>query len=202
MSEPATLTRRAATALPDGGAFIAVVGPSGAGKDTLIDLARAALGDSVRFVRRTVTRPADASSEDHDTMDPHAFAQARDNGLFALSWSAHGLEYGLPADIDETIAAGGVVVANVSRGAIEAIRDRYARVVVVLVTAGPEVLAERLAGRGRESRQDILARLARKPAWRPQGEVVTIVNEGAADAAGSSLVTLILAQMKAKPAAL
>ena len=95
---------------------VLVVGPSGAGKDTLLDAARGALaGDPrFRFVRRVITRPADPGGEDHEPVTEADFA-TRD---FALQWQAHGLRYGIPADIAVDLAAGLVVVANVSRAII------------------------------------------------------------------------------------
>ena len=45
------------------GAVFAVVGPSGAGKDTLIEAARQARPDLV-IVRRFITRPESAGGED------------------------------------------------------------------------------------------------------------------------------------------
>ena len=76
------------------GVFVAVVGPSGAGKDTLIAYARDRLAERrrVEFVRRVITRPSDRSSEDHDTLADAAFDEAESAGSFALSWSAHGLQ--------------------------------------------------------------------------------------------------------------
>jgi ribose 1,5-bisphosphokinase len=135
--------------------LILVVGPSGAGKDTLLDAAREALPE-VRFVRRVITRPADAGGEAHEAVTDAEF----DRRAFALQWGAHGLRYGIPADIADDLAAGRVVIANVSRGVIsDAVKRFGAR--VIEITAPLEVLAARLAARGREHAADIRARLAR-----------------------------------------
>ncbi len=138
--------------------LVLVVGPSGAGKDTLLDAARRTLaGDRrFRFVRRVITRPAGSGGEDHEAVTEAEFA-ARD---FALHWQAHGLRYGIPADIGDDLASGVVVVANVSRAVIADAATRYP-VRVIEVTAPPQLLAERLAARGRETAADIAARLAR-----------------------------------------
>jgi ribose 1,5-bisphosphokinase len=176
------------------GVFVAVVGPSGAGKDTLIAYARSALaGDgTVEFVRRVITRPSDAASEDHDTLADAAFEEAEKAGAFAVSWSAHGLRYGLPESVDRAIQQGHVVVANISRGAIALVKARYANVVVAEVTASAEILAQRLAARGRESRGEVLARLARSAELgeRVSG-AVRIDNSGPREEAGERLVALL-----------
>jgi ribose 1,5-bisphosphokinase len=144
------------------GVFVAIVGPSGAGKDSVIRglSERMTAHDGVVIARRVVTRPADAY-EDHDTLDEAAFADAEKAGRFALSWSAHGLRYGVPVAIDGAIDEGKTVVCNVSRMAVAAVRRRYARSRVVLVTARPEILAARLAARGREGTEDRRERLER-----------------------------------------
>lgn len=176
------------------GCFVAVVGPSGAGKDTLIDFARAAFADEqdVHFVRRVVTRPSEAGGEDHDTLSLPAFEAAEQAGAFAISWRAHGLCYGLPVEIDRHMASGMAVVANLSRAALPDLKERYASVVVAVVTAEPHVLADRLAARGRETREEILARLSRLPgaAGRVAG-AIEIPNNDKPDEAGRQLVGLI-----------
>jgi ribose 1,5-bisphosphokinase len=138
--------------------LVLVVGPSGAGKDTLLNAARRALaGDArFRFVRRVITRPADPAGEDHEPVTEPEFS-GRD---FALQWQAHGLRYGIPADIAADVASGVVVIANVSRAVIAEAATRFP-VRVIEVTAPPKILAERLALRGRETEADIAVRLAR-----------------------------------------
>ncbi|WP_188393999.1 phosphonate metabolism protein/1,5-bisphosphokinase (PRPP-forming) PhnN [Mesorhizobium sp. SARCC-RB16n] len=176
------------------GVFVAVVGPSGAGKDTVIGYAKALFADETQleFVRRVITRPSDAASEDHDTLADAAFAEADADGAFAISWEAHGLRYGLPADVDWSVSNGHVVVANVSRAIIPTLRERYANLAIVEITALPEVLAERLAMRGRESRGEVLARLARSASVTLSGPGVTSIdNSGPREVAGERFAELL-----------
>ena len=152
--------------------LVLVVGPSGAGKDTLLDAARRALAGDPRFhfVRRVITRPADAGGEVHEAVTEEEFA-ARD---FALQWQVHGLRYGIPAD---AIEAGVVSVANVSRTIIADAARRF-RVRVIEVTAPPDILAARLASRGREDASDVATRLARSVAVPDGVSIATVVNNG------------------------
>lgn len=158
--------------------LVAVVGPSGAGKDTLMGLARARLdGDPrFRFVQRAITRPAEAGGEAHRALDAAAFAAEREAGAFALHWVAHGLAYGIPRDIEADLAARRVVVANLSRAVLAGAAARY-RLRVLNITAPVAVLAARLAARGREAAADIAARLARE-APLPHGlDIATVMND-------------------------
>lgn len=145
------------------GMLVLVVGPSGVGKDSLIDGARAALADDARylFARREITRPADAGGEDHIPVDAAAFAARRASGAYALAWEAHGLGYGVPAEVTEDLACGRAVIVNASRSVIADARAKFENVAVILVTAGADALRARLAVRGRESEADVEARLAR-----------------------------------------
>lgn len=164
------------------GTLFLVVGPSGAGKDTLMDGARAALADNpdIVFARRAITRPQDAGGEDHDAVSDSEFDTRHQTSGFMLDWQAHGLKYGIPAAYAGDLAAGRHVIANVSRSVIAEAIARYSPAVVLEITASPEILAERLAGRGRETEDDIRARLARETASIPEDAVkTTIVNDGA-----------------------
>jgi ribose 1,5-bisphosphokinase len=174
------------------GRFILVVGPSGAGKDTLLGLARAACAEdrNVVFPRRVVTRQASAF-EDNEQVSFENFRRARACGEFAVHWEAHGHGYGLTRAIDDELQAGRTVVANVSRTVIDAVRRAYADVTVVSITAPPEVLSQRLAARARDSDGQIgqrLDRVVNDPAALPD---LTIVNVGRAEDHARELVRII-----------
>jgi len=162
------------------GTFFLVVGPSGAGKDSLIDGARTLLEPTGRYVfaRRVVTRPAGSPGEDHEAATDEAFDAREAKGDFLITWGAHGLRYGLPAELKRLVEAGRNVIANGSRATIAALAGRLPRFVVVEVTAPPEVLAARIAGRGRESGDAIEKRLSRTVEPRPEGiRAATICND-------------------------
>lgn len=169
--------------------LLAVVGPSGAGKDTLMALARAWVdGDArFRFVQRSITRPAEAGGEAHRALAVPDFEAERDAGGFALWWNVHGLFYGIPRDVEADLADGRVVVANLSRGVLAEAALRYPLRVLV-ITAPVPVLAARLAARGRESAQDIAARLQREMALAPGLDVVTVMNDAAPEDGAARIV--------------
>ena len=176
------------------GTLFLVVGPSGAGKDTLLEGARAALAGDRRYVfaRRVITRPADAGGEDHEAVGTGEFARRRERGDFMAWWSAHDLDYGLPRGLLDDLAAGRHVVANVSRSVIGDIAGRVATVRVVEITAPPDVLAARLENRGREEARGVAARLARKGAKVPSSiAVTTVMNDGTPDEGISRFVEAI-----------
>ena len=174
------------------GRLVLVVGPSGAGKDTLIAQAKAACaGDAgIVFPRRVVTRPP-SDAEDHDSLTDSGFDCAVNNGVFAFWWEAHGLKYGIPRTVDDDIGAGRTVVCNVSRGIVATLRARYSHVEAVLVTAPADILAARLAGRSRETDGSIAARVARSDAFTEFRADHAIENAGAVDQAARRLLALI-----------
>ncbi|MET1416051.1 phosphonate metabolism protein/1,5-bisphosphokinase (PRPP-forming) PhnN [Roseibium sp. HPY-6] len=145
------------------GRMVLVVGPSGAGKDTLMSALQLKLAErtEVLFARRAITRRADPNAEDHATLTREEFDRLVERGETALSWEAHGLGYVIPKTYDDHIKAGSTVIANGSRRVLAHASEKYQTAVVLLITAPVEVLAERLAARGRESRDDIEQRLRR-----------------------------------------
>jgi ribose 1,5-bisphosphokinase len=173
---------------------IAVVGPSGVGKDSLMDFARQHFSGrtDIRFVRRMITRPKDPIGEDHEPVTPEDFETLARSDAFAVHWKAHGLGYGIPAAVNDDLAAGYIVIVNGSRSALDGFRTAFPRLLIVNVTARPDVLAKRLAARGRETAADIEARLARATEPLPDDmKVVTIDNSGDLATAGQQLVDLV-----------
>ncbi|MBU1304657.1 MAG: phosphonate metabolism protein/1,5-bisphosphokinase (PRPP-forming) PhnN [Alphaproteobacteria bacterium] len=163
------------------GALVLVVGPSGVGKDTLIDGARIALENDKRFVfvRRVVTQAGDIELEEHDPLPPQDFAAAEAADRFCLAWDAHNLRYGLPISVDTDIALGKTVVASVSRHVVAEAMAKYPSCAVVLITAEISLRAQRLIARGRESREQVTSRLARESAAVPSGvDPIMIDNSG------------------------
>lgn len=156
-----------------------VVGPSGAGKDTLIDAVRP-LRPDVLFARRHVTRPAGAGGEAHEAVSPEAFDAAVAAGAYALWWRANGLGYGVGPEVAEALAAGRHVVLNGSRAAAPAARARFAPLRVLFVTAPAATLAARLSARGRETAEEVARRLDRAALAPPEDADVTLIDNGGA----------------------
>jgi ribose 1,5-bisphosphokinase len=164
------------------GRFIAVVGPSGVGKDSLIDAICVRRPDLAR-ARRVITRAAAAGGEDHEAASPALFAARAAGGDFALHWRAHDLDYGIPGGVHAELGAGRDVLANLSRNVLGEAARVFQNVAVLCVTARPEVLTARLEARGRESRAEIARRLARPAPALPEGlAVIRVDNSGALDA--------------------
>ncbi|MDF7659643.1 ribose 1,5-bisphosphokinase [Erwiniaceae bacterium L1_54_6] len=142
--------------------LIWLTGPSGAGKDSLLNALREAPPERLVIAHRYITRPADAGGENHVALSEAEFRRREALGLFALSWQAHGFCYGLGEEIDHWLARGLNVLVNGSRLHLPVAQQRYGSQLLPLVLqVSPEVLAARLRQRGRESEAEIARRLAR-----------------------------------------
>jgi ribose 1,5-bisphosphokinase len=191
MSEAPTIAAGQTAAIGPG-RLILVVGPSGAGKDTLLGLAKAACAEdrNIVFPRRVITREASVS-EDNEEVSLGTFQEALARDEYAMHWEAHGHCYALSRAVDDEIRAGHTVVANVSRTVVAAMRRAYASVLAVSITAPPNVLAERLAMRGRGSDGRIEHRLGRTVDEAAAAPDVTIVNTGSAEYHARQFVRII-----------
>lgn len=144
------------------GRLIYLIGPSGSGKDSLLDAAREPMAArGCRIVRRVITRSAEAKGEAAQAVSVEEFNRMQAQGAFALSWFANGLHYGIPKEIDLWLSEGHDVLINGSRGHLPQARERYPDLLVVLLSVDQAVLRERLLSRGRESAQEVEARLSR-----------------------------------------
>lgn len=177
------------------GCLIVVVGPSGAGKDSILKGAENYFRDNRRisFVRRMITRECDPASEVHDSVSEFEFIARQNRGEFSVWWQANGLYYGLPVELFAQIDQGQLLVANGSRAAIADIRSKFKQLTVVHITVKEDVLATRLMSRSRETADKIEQRLERNQMINPiEGDdVVTIDNSAARDTAIEAFIALI-----------
>lgn len=143
------------------GRLVVIVGPSGSGKDTLINWLKDRLGDDTRymFVRRAVTRRADTHTEDHTSLSAEEFSAIENAGKLAVTWEAHGLRYGFPIGVLAHVKSGGIAIANGSRRALPQIQRVFPDMIVVNLRVDRSILANRLAARGRENAEQIQKRL-------------------------------------------
>jgi ribose 1,5-bisphosphokinase len=159
--------------------LIVVVGPSGAGKDSVLrawaNLRNQDDAAAVHQAQRVITRPSGADAEQHEAVSPQDFSALRKNGAFAIAWQAHGLEYGVRHRALAPLAAGAWVVLNGSRAHLPSLRAQAPRLRLVEITASPAVRAQRLAGRRREDATAMAGRLRRDtPASHAE---LTLVND-------------------------
>jgi len=173
--------------------LIYVMGPSGAGKDTLLGFARMRLAsEGVVFAHRYITR-ADGGGENHISLTEPEFEVRARHGLFALQWHSHALRYGIGVEIDQWLGLGCTVVVNGSRAYVSDALARYPQMTLVHVEAAHPVLAARLASRGRETPEQIAARLARQAPFEvpPGASLVRIDNSGRLEDAGAAFVEVV-----------
>ncbi len=185
--------------VPAPGRLYYAVGPSGVGKDTVIAAALAMLPPDApaRIARRTITRPAAApgASEVHEPVTRMEWDELHRAGGFALHWEANGLAYGVRRELDDWLAAGGRVIVNGSREHLPSARARYPGLLVLAFTAPPERVLERLLARGRETREQVEARLRRNESLTlPDGPGThAIANDGTVAQAAARLAAILAA---------
>lgn len=160
------------------GRLIAVVGPSGVGKDSVIDGVLDAM-DELRPVKRTITRAAERGGEDHYAVSEKKFVTLRDRGDFCLHWQAHGLFYGIPVSVLSHVESGQTFIANLSRSVLTQAAEVFPELVVIEVTARPQTITQRLADRGRETDKEIVERVARSTYPLPENlTIYRVSNDG------------------------
>lgn len=148
--------------IPHSERLLVIVGPSGAGKDSVLAAWRQRLhGHDVHFARRVITREAHAS-EGHDSVDADGFRHLQARGELAMWWHAHGLHYGVRRSELAVLSRGGWAVVNGSRAHLATLRQQAPHLHAVQITAPPALLSMRLAERARENAEAVAQRLARR----------------------------------------
>lgn len=175
--------------------LIYVVGPSGAGKDSLLDWVRERLPANapLHWARRTITRPADAGGEAHECLDDEGFDRVVQSQGFAMHWQANGLRYGIRLEELAHLAQGQWVLLNGSRAYLPQAARLYPGITVIHITADANVLRTRLVKRGRESKEEIERRIERSVDLQvPEGSALHEVgNNDQLETAGRQLMSFI-----------
>jgi len=184
----------------EAGKLILIVGPSGSGKDTLLLEARRHFSGNgnVIFCERIITRSGEIG-EKHVSVTEAEFENLATSGGFFLFWDAHGLRYGVPAEMLDALQAGKTVIANVSRRIIAEARSKWPDTLIVNITANRDVLRARLMARGRESAEAIEKRLERSVSadFPDDGSVEEIDNSGAVEPAAQRMIAIIASTLNA-----
>lgn len=179
--------------------LIYLMGPSGAGKDSVIDAARGRLATiPVDVVRRVITRSAESIGEQALGVSDERFAAMQHAGDFAMNWRANGHDYGIPEDINLWLAQGRHVLINGSRDYLPEAQRRYPDLLPVLVSVSSDVLRQRLLLRGRESLEEIERRLQRNERlrteaqqWQGREAAQVLDNSGTLEQAVADLMALL-----------
>ncbi|MDX1737671.1 MAG: phosphonate metabolism protein/1,5-bisphosphokinase (PRPP-forming) PhnN [Alphaproteobacteria bacterium] len=179
---------------PNSGKLFLVVGPSGSGKDSILNYAKDFFSSSgnVVFPLRCITRDATEGDEVHVTISDDEFEAKIKAGQFTFAWHAHGLKYGIPREIEYALAAGKNVVINVSRSVLAEARNRFKNLTVISISVNKAELRKRLQLRGRETQADIERRLQRAEEFSVVGDdVIRIENSGSLALSCESFIHII-----------
>ena len=176
--------------------LIYVMGPSGVGKDTLLNHLRAHVRTlqpiaALHFARRTITRAAGDATEDHEAVSHEDFAQLARSDAFALHWQAHGLHYGVRHT--ELTDRSGWVIVNGSRAFVQEARERCPGMIVLHVSAPETLVRQRLLSRQRETHGEVEARVLRSQSAAvdiAEGDL-HLVNAGSLEQSATALYQLL-----------
>jgi ribose 1,5-bisphosphokinase len=170
--------------------LIYVIGPSGAGKDSVLHALRQTWSGAAlaHWSRRTITRPVQPDGEQHEAVDNATFEQMRLNSVLSLHWQANALNYGIrDSELLAPLAQGRCVFVNGSRGHLPTLLAKWPEATVVHITAPYQVLARRLAARGRETPEAITERLKREVNLDLPSNHIEILNNGPLGLAAKAL---------------
>jgi ribose 1,5-bisphosphokinase len=180
------------------GRLVYIIGPSGAGKDSVLDALRGRwqAPPAAHWARRTITRPTSPHGEQHEAVDAPVFNDLLRACALGMHWSANGLRYGVRLEELRPLQDGHWVFVNGSRGYLPELLQAWPQATIVHIGASIPVLHARLVARGRESAQAISERLAREIEIELPADSISIQNDGALNEAVTALMNRLLQMTK------
>ncbi len=172
-----------------------VMGPSGAGKDSLLDWLKNKLPAHapIHFAKRTIDRPLQASGEQHESVDSATFERLKKEKSFAMHWQANGRQYGVRHAELEPLKQQHWLLVNGSRAYLPEALRQFDGMNVLHVSASAEILRTRLLARQRETLEVVEARVQRAVAFSvpPTCRCISVLNDSSLDEAGAVLMSAL-----------
>ncbi len=175
--------------------LIYVMGPSGAGKDSLLDWLKSKLPPQspIHFAKRTIDRPLQPEGEQHESVDSPAFKRLQREKSFAMHWQANGRQYGVRHAELEPLQQRQWLLVNGSRAYLPEALRQFEGMTVLHISAGADILRARLLARQRETPEVVEARVQRAVAFSvpTSCHCVRVLNDTSLDDAGNELLTAL-----------
>ncbi|MFM9993554.1 MAG: phosphonate metabolism protein/1,5-bisphosphokinase (PRPP-forming) PhnN [Burkholderiaceae bacterium] len=177
------------------GKIIYVIGPSGAGKDSLMKWVLQHKSASMNFhwAKRIVTRHPTEGEGTDEYVSAESFEKLLSSHMLAMHWSAHDIEYGILKSDLLCIESDTMVFINGSRSYLSQAIELFPKLCAVHITASAKTLEQRLYQRARESQDKILARLSRPELARPDLNIpwLEMLNEGSLEDGGNKILSFL-----------
>ena len=144
-----------------GAQLVIISGPSGVGKDTIIDALRARpRNPDYHYVVTCTTRaprPGEVAGVSYQFLSPDEFHELREAGELLEANEVHGNWYGTPRrDVAEALAAGHDVILKIDVQGAQVVKDRVPDALLVfLVPPSLEALFQRLRSRATETADEL-----------------------------------------------
>ncbi|MFZ6645659.1 DUF1045 domain-containing protein [Undibacterium sp. TJN25] len=190
--------------LPTPGRLFFIVGPSGSGKDELLNWVRQHLAEdkAMVFPQRTITRPA-SHAEEHEAVSSEQFWQLASAGHFAMTWQSYDLCYGIRRSFEAELKAGRDVVISGSREFVPRLIQAYPEAQVIWIEADHALIRQRIEarlnlhekGNNGNNGAALLKRVQRNEQFsRPElPEIIKLDNTGSLETAGRRLLDILTA---------
>ena len=183
------------------GALLAIIsGPSGVGKDTIIDALRARPGaPDYHYVVTCTTRgrrPGEVEGVSYHFLDRDRFLELRDQGEMLEATEIYGNWYGTPrSEVREALAAGRDVILKIDVQGAQVVKERVDDALLIfIVPPSLETLFERLRSRATETADELELRqrsAAIELARQDDYDYVVVNEEGRVDATAARIEEII-----------